>query len=1418
MDNTASHKILCQSCGNEIIDPQKEIKDNDFYYHRSCLKCVECKEPRDILEKENARFKNGKVYCKTHFVTKRYSGQYFQQTPISLIGIPYYKSQKCKILKNYLTDLIPKISLFFPISEEQAKFFVKQGGIKKIKDELKATLGDDIDLFIDNFEIGSFYITIGIILKKCGEKIKNLFTGDRKAQSKTIEKAIKLIENKKVSCLENMTPNSVTFVNKKTYENKDQSSKIIKDFLEKKVNKTNSEDNNDNRSVISNSTMDSTNNINITSQEEEMIINEMEIILQNNEESLLEEMETIERTSKINEDFKKELESALKDSIFEFNTTGIVIVDKGREFDEYQSNKSNCNNCQTKFLFHGTKIDASSKILPSNFRVGKDCWYGLGIYFTDQIDYARYYWNGWDTVNSCVNKIPEIDESFSLIASEVYYDKSKFKQIFDFSKKVVINQMPNEDEIEQVFKEYKNQIVQKNGIHYVEVSGLSTHVIRGKNLEGLSRFQKNGIEGNEGVDKYNTKLYKGREYVVTYKEQILPLYALTLKRAEYCIIWYDPKFSDDNYQKELLERKNYAKQMTNFNLYFEDKIENALILIWKKKYNKIILISSCGDNCSGRNFIDRVREMMKFNIMVLFYDNSVENLNWIKNYPNSLFANTEQFFRNYICNFNQEGLLKLKNDIESHIHSNFSQFSDFRFKDFEQHLIYPLYRAEGYYSDLNCSDYYITATYKVNNEKKIKILGKNFVENNKNNFKIIYMNKIYELQEYFEIEQVVKELEIKIVPINKVINLSYMFDECSSLIYLPDISNLNTNYVTNMSYMFSNCSSLLSLPDFLDWNTSNVTDMSMMFQNCSSLLELPDISGWDISKVTSLLGMFCMCKSLISFPDISNWNTTNVSVISLMFGGCSSLKSLPDISNWKVDNITLIYAIFCEMHSLVSLPDISKWNVNKAISLENLFTLCKSLKELPDISNWNISNVYNLNQIFGGCSSLKSLPDISKWNTSKVTDMNSLFQGCSSLTSLPDISIWNTSNVTKLNSMFCECSSLSSLPDISKWNTNNVTDMSFIFRGCSKITSLPDITKWNTSNLANMSGIFYECKSLQTLPDISNWNTSKVTNINFLFYGCSLLSSLPDISKWNTSNITNMKSVFCGCTSLSSLPDISNWNTINANDMTFIFKTCPKLLSLPDLSKWNTSNLTIMMGLFYECSSLQSLPDISNWDTSKVTNISYMFLDCSLLSSLPDISNWNITNVTDMKSLFNGCISLLSLPDISKWNTNKVINMSFVFRKCSKLTSLPDISNWTTNNVTDISFLFSDCSSLLSLPDISKWNTDKVTDMHGTFANCSSITLYPDLSKWNTSNVTDMSGMFYECTKLEFLPNIINWNVQNVNNMAEIFKGYHGIKPVVDKNSFKSFVGILNNPYNLQLFAQIQKESEEKKKKEQENK
>ena len=84
----------------------------------------------------------------------------------------------------------------------------------------------------------------------------------------------------------------------------------------------------------------------------------------------------------------------------------------------------------------------------------------------------------------------------------------------------------------------------------------------------------------------------------------------------------------------------------------------------------------------------------------------------------------------------------------------------------------------------------IKIIYKINkNEKEIKLFGFNFIDNNKDKCKLIYENKEYELKAYFSIkERNIELLEIKLNDINNVSDMSHMFDGCSSLLSLPDIS------------------------------------------------------------------------------------------------------------------------------------------------------------------------------------------------------------------------------------------------------------------------------------------------------------------------------------------------------------------------------------------------------------------------------------------------------------------------------------------------------------------------------------------------------------------------------------------------------------------------------------------------------
>jgi len=57
-----------------------------------------------------------------------------------------------------------------------------------------------------------------------------------------------------------------------------------------------------------------------------------------------------------------------------------------------------------------------------------------------------------------------------------------------------------------------------------------------------------------------------------------------------------------------------------------------------------------------------------------------------------------------------------------------------------------------------------------------------------------------------------------------------------------------------------------------------------MFNECSSLESLPDISKWNTSKIINMNNLFCKCLSLKRFPDISKWDLSNsINIVEIFF-------------------------------------------------------------------------------------------------------------------------------------------------------------------------------------------------------------------------------------------------------------------------------------------------------------------------------------------------------------------------------------------------------------------------------------------------------------------------------------------------------------------------------------------------------
>ena len=173
--------------------------------------------------------------------------------------------------------------------------------------------------------------------------------------------------------------------------------------------------------------------------------------------------------------------------------------------------------------------------------------------------------------------------------------------------------------------------------------------------------------------------------------------------------------------------------------------------------------------------------------------------------------------------------------------------------------------------------WYKSQNYDSNNE--IQLFGEKFVENNKNKcFYLEISGDKYDLSSHYRLSNFKRKFRntlVNLISKDIIVNMSSMFDNCSSLEEIQDMSKWNTKFVKDMSKMLYNCSSLIKLPKILPWNTKNVEDMSKMFYNCSSLKELPYISHWDTKNVKDMNKMFYNCSSLISLPDISKWNTNN---------------------------------------------------------------------------------------------------------------------------------------------------------------------------------------------------------------------------------------------------------------------------------------------------------------------------------------------------------------------------------------------------------------------------------------------------------------------------------------------------------------------------------------------------------------
>ena len=365
--------------------------------------------------------------------------------------------------------------------------------------------------------------------------------------------------------------------------------------------------------------------------------------------------------------FEVELFKAIERSYFDYSLIGLSIYQQTNR-KQFVETMHQTPNLVVKYLFHGTQIDPISKIMTGGFLYTRKAFYGMGIYFSDMLDYVSFYAGGTNFANRRKNfgSILPVNETFSCVSAEVYYSQAKKKDVFDFSLWVeTLDHFPTYEELK---RDYSDKMVEKGGVHFARVEP----------NQGRIRKKEEIIE-----DKKSGK-FVGTEYVITEMEQILPLYGLTFKRNEYFVIWRDNHFKGDNDYSEFLKvRKLFIYEYAKMNAYFESSLERALEIIKRKRNNKIILISNIGLDLAGKKFVEVARKILGFNVMVLFFSANRNHLKWLKDFPNALYTSHEDFYKKYIMNYNKQGLLDLKKEVEARnkinlkFEGNFLEFQHF---------------------------------------------------------------------------------------------------------------------------------------------------------------------------------------------------------------------------------------------------------------------------------------------------------------------------------------------------------------------------------------------------------------------------------------------------------------------------------------------------------------------------------------------------------------------------------------------------------------------------------------------------------------------------------------------------------------------------------------------------------------------
>ncbi len=571
----------------------------------------------------------------------------------------------------------------------------------------------------------------------------------------------------------------------------------------------------------------------------------------------------------------------------------------------------------------------------------------------------------------------------------------------------------------------------------------------------------------------------------------------------------------------------------------------------------------------------------------------------------------------------------------------------------------------------------------------------------------------------------------------------YGFDKITEI---RGLSNLKTDKVTNMGYMFNNCSSLTSL-DFTKNKFDEVTNMSFFCYGCTDLATVKGLtSPARFPKVTDMCYMFYHCEGLTSLPC---YGGPEVRRMNYMYTGCTGFEykgSTPTITS---DKVTTMADMF---HGCSNLRNTFKFTSTANVTdMSYMYASCSSLREI-NMGTLNTENVRLIQNIFSGCSSAY-LIDLGEMSTKRLSNCGSMFRSVPSsctiyiaydatsvirecpLSTYPKrILVYPASAVVLRSGGDYKLHFVGEKITMKRGDTYNRSPYSgYVIQDVYSGTFVQNRVR----NNANIAGPGYKemwnyyAKNITEVTVDASFKKVELINAYGYFQGMSRLTAIKGIGNLSTSNAQDLGSFFKGCTNLSTLEG-SRLSTASATQLDYMFSGCEKLSDTYRVDFGSTDVATDMSHMFENCKALENLTFLHFPHTGKATNLAYMFYGCSSLWDLP-LSDMKTDNVEVMTCMFQGCTSMTNFSGLKKWNVSKVRAFSDMFRDCTSLAEI-DLSLWNTNSPSpntwrgarSISGMFRGCTALHKITLGSNFTFDYIDtySSSSTFTNVKNVNVF----------------------------------------------------------------------------------------------